>query len=96
MNKKEFVLKILDTIKDSRDMAPGLKILVENNALEAETIDMLVWVFRDAASKTENTQAKKALEKSADMIQDLHQKEIVAQEEDLADLAELESMFKDL
>gem|GEM_PF-7113429 len=42
MNKKEFVLKILDTIKDSRDMAPGLKILVENNALEAETIDMLV------------------------------------------------------
>jgi hypothetical protein len=42
MDKKEFVLKILDTIQDNRDMAPGLKILVENNALDDTTIDTLV------------------------------------------------------
>lgn len=96
MEKKDFVLKILDTIKDSWDMAPGLKILVESNALDDKTIDTLVSVFREAAANTENMQAKQALEKWASMIEDLHQKEEVEHEHDLADLAELEEMFKNI
>ncbi len=96
MGKKDFVLKILDAIKNSWDMAPGLKILVENNALDDRTIDTLVWVFRQAAANTQNVQAKQALEKWASMIEDLHQKEEVEHEHDLADLAELEEMFKNI
>lgn len=96
MDKKEFVLKILDTIKGNRDMAPGLKILVENNALDDKTIDTLVWVFREAAANTENIQAKQALAKWADLIENLHEKESVEHEKDLADLAELEEMFKNI
>jgi len=96
MDKKEFVLRILDTIKDNRDMAPWLKLLVENNALDDKTIDTLVWVFREAAAKTENVQAKQALEKGASMVEDLHKKEETEHEQDLADLAELENMFKNI
>lgn len=96
MDKKDFVLKILDTIKDSWDMAPGLKILVENNALDDKTIDTLVWLFREAAANTQNVRAKQALEKWADLIDNLHEKEEVEHKQDLADLAELEEMFKNI
>ena len=96
MDKKELVLKILDTIKNNWDMAPGLKILVENNTLDDKTIDTLVSVFRNAAATTQNAQARKALEKWASMIQDLRKKEEVEHEHDLADLAELEEMFKNI
>jgi hypothetical protein len=96
MNKKEFILKILDIVQESRDMAPGLKILLENNALDDATIDTLVWVFREAAANTENAQTKQALEKSANMLEDIHEKEAAEHQKDLADLAELEEMFKNI
>ncbi len=96
MEKRDFVIKILDAIKNSRDMAPGLKILVENNALDDKTIDTLVWLFREAAANTENIQAKQALEKWASLIENLHEKESIEHKQDLADLAELEEMFKNI
>ncbi len=96
MNKKDLVLKILDVVKDTRDMAPGLKLLVENNALDDSVIDTLVSVFRQAAGQTEDIQTKQALEKSADMIQDIHTKEAIEQEKDLEDIKELEQLFKDI
>lgn len=96
MDKKDFVLKILDAIKNNREMAPGLKILVENNVLDDKTIDTLVWLFREAAAKTENMQAKQALEKWANLIENLHEKESVEHKQDLADLAELEEIFKNI
>lgn len=77
-------------------MAPGLKILLENNVLDDKTIDTLVSVFRKAAASTENIQAKQALEKWASIIENLRKKEEVDHEDDLADLAELEEMFKNI
>jgi len=53
-------------------------------------------VFREAAAKTENVQAKQALEKGASMVEDLHKKEETEHEQDLTDLAELENMFKNI
>lgn len=96
MNKKDFVIKVLDAIKNNRDMAPGLKVLVENNALDDKTIDTIVSVFREAAANTQNIQAKQALQKWAALIENLHEKEAVEHEQDLADLAELEEMFKNI
>ncbi len=96
MHKKDFILKVLEVVESSRDMASWLKILVENNALDDKTVDTLVWVFREAATNTENMQTKQALQKWATLIQDIHQKEAIDHEKDLEDLAELEDMFKNI
>lgn len=96
MDKKQYVLKVLDAVKDAWDMAPWLKILVENNAIDDKVIDTLVSLFRDVAAKTTNQQAKVALEKSATLVGNLHEKEQIDHEKDLADLADLESMFKNM
>jgi len=96
MNKKDFILRVLDVVESSRDMAPGLKVLIQNNALDDKTIDTLVSAFRTAAEKTESQQAKQALTQGASMIEDVHAKEAIEKEKDLQDLAELEDMFKNL
>lgn len=96
MDKKEFILNILNVTKDSRDMAPWLQALLQNNVLDDSVIDDLVLAFREAAAKTQNIKEKQALEKWATMLQDIHTKEAVEQENDLADLAELEQMFKNM
>lgn len=77
-------------------MAPGLKLLVENNALDDGVIDTLVSVFRQAASQNENQQTQQALERSADVLENIHEKEAIDQQKDIADLAELEEMFKNI
>lgn len=96
MTKKEYVLSILNAVKDTRNMAPWLKILLENDSVDDTVIDTLVKLFRDAAAKTNDQKSKMALEKSATLVENLHDKEEVEHEKDLADLAELESMFKDM
>ena len=41
MTKKEYLLKILEQLEPIRELAPGLKILVEQWALWEDVIDML-------------------------------------------------------
>jgi len=96
MDKKAFVLQILDTIADARDMAPGLKLLIQNNALDEKAIDTLAWLFRQAAATTQNQKTQKILEKSASIVENIHTKEQEEQEKDLQDLKELEQLFQNV
>jgi len=41
MSKKDYILKLLDTLKEIREPAIGLKLLVESNDMDSNTIDQL-------------------------------------------------------
>lgn len=96
MTKKEYILKVLDAVKNARPMAPWLRILVDNNALNDQLMDSLIALFREAANKTLDQKSKAVLVKTVDILEDVKHKEEIDHENDLADLAELESMFKDV
>jgi hypothetical protein len=96
MNKKEYILKVLDALKDKRPIAKGLKILVDGNALNNQSIDSLIDIFARMAEETKDNEIKGKLEKSKNVLEKLQR---IEQEQHLRDeksLDELDSMIKEI
>jgi len=71
MTKKEYILKVLDTLIGHWPLAKGLKILVEGNTLDNKTIDSLVDIFAKAIDGLQNGDTKEKLQKSKIILQKL-------------------------
>lgn len=96
MDKKEYVLKVLDSLKDTWALAPGLHLLVENNVFGEQTMDALIEIFRAAIDTVYDEDQKQALQKSLDIAHKIKDLEVSDAQQDAKDLADLENMFKDL
>ncbi|MBU1757903.1 hypothetical protein KKG31_01780, partial [Patescibacteria group bacterium] len=64
MNKKEYILKLLDKFTDTREPAKGIKLLVESNTINEDTIDQLYNAFSEAVANIAETVGKEKLEKA--------------------------------
>jgi len=94
MTKKEYILKILDALMGSWPLARGLKILVEGDALDEDTIQKIVDIFAKTIDEIEDSKDKEKLIKSKNALEKLKQ---IEQEQHLRDeksLGELDKMIE--
>lgn len=93
MDKRQYVLKVLSVMKDTRPIAEGLSYLVEKNDFDDKILDVLVQVLQYSIQQTTNIIEKEKLEKAQDMFQKIRQAETEQNKIDQQDTQKLEQMI---
>ena len=93
MSKKDYILKLLDLLKDTWPMAGGLRILVEGNALDDQSIDGLISIVENAINSVDDELDKEKLEKSKTFLQKLKETELQSQQQDEKDIQQLNELL---
>ena len=96
MTKKEYILKLLDALEPYRPLSRGLKILVDGDALNDETIDKLVDIFSKNIETINDAVAKEKLGESKTFLEKLKQVERDQHTKDEDDLKQLDEMLKNI
>ena len=93
MDKKEYLQKILTQLEPIRDLAKGLKFLVEQWNLDDDILDVLINAVQWAIDTAKSDLDKKKLQKWLDFLQKMKQMEEESRLQDEKDLAELERIL---
>lgn len=93
MDKKTYVLKALDLLKDSWDLAEWLQYLVEAKDCDEKVLDILIKIIQGAITKTDDEITKSKLQKANDFFVQLKQTEEKQKEIDQIDIASLEQII---
>lgn len=93
MDKKEYLLKILEQLESVWNLAPGLKILVEQWNLSDDIIGTLIEAIQWAIHTTKSSIAKEKLQKGLDALEKMRELEKQSISEDEKDLAELDKIL---
>lgn len=94
MTKKEYILKMLDLIKDIFPPAKDFKVLVEGDVVGDEMIDTLVAMLKEVRASITDLAQQEKLDKSVDFLEKLKQVEVAEHAKDTERLKELEELFK--
>lgn len=82
MTKKEYLIKLLTALDGKWSMAAGLKLLVEQNMLDDQTIVWLQHVFAESIKQISDQNTQKSLVKSQQFLQKLKERELQEQQKD--------------
>ncbi len=93
MDKKTYILKALELLKDTWNLAEWLIYLVSQNEVDEKVIDILVHILQDAIAKTSNELSKEKLQKANDFFIKLKQTEEQQQQMDQTDIEHLEQLL---
>ena len=96
MDKKEYLQKILTQLEPIRDLAPGLKILVNEWSLWDDIMDVLINAVQWAVSTAKSEMDKKKLQKWLEAMQKMKQMEEESKMQDEKDLEELDEMLENI
>ena len=92
MTKKEYVIKLLTSIKETRLPAEGLLLLIEREELDNGLIDTLSVVFQNAVQKMRQEQTMNKLTQSLEVLEKIKRLEGEQKESD----AELDALLANI
>lgn len=95
MTKKEYLLKILEQLEPIRELALGLKIVVEQWALWDDVLDTLIWAVESWIHTASSEASKTKMKKWLDALQRMKQIEQQSALQDEKELAELDKLIED-
>lgn len=96
MTKKEYLLKILEQLEPVWNLAPWLRIVVEQWALSDDIIDTLIWAVESGIHVASSEVAKSKMKKWLDALErmkQMEQKSALKDEKELSQLDELLNNF---
>lgn len=93
MDKKEYLQKILTQLEPVRNLASGLKILVNEWNLWDDILDVLINAVQWAVSTAKSEMDKKKLQKWLEAMQKMKQMEEESKMQDEKDLEELDNLI---
>lgn len=96
MNKKEYVLKALDMIKNSFPLADGLIFLINQYGVDDNFLDVLIKSFDQSLKNLEDGEMKSKLEKSKSFFEELKSQEFDEENQDKKRLEQLDDMLKNI
>jgi len=96
MNKKDYILKVLDATMDYFPLARGLKILISGEALDDTAIDTLVSILTKTINEITDGEAKRKLQKSKDFLEKLKAIELQSHLKDEKSINMLDDMLKNI
>lgn len=96
MDKKQYILTLLNNLLDTWAPAAWLKELVESWAFDDAGIDVLIQTFKDAIKKTKDETQKTKLQQSVQFLEKLKETEIKEQEQDAKDIEALDKLIAEI
>lgn len=96
MDKKEYILRMLDILQNTWPLARWLRLLVESNNVNDNIIDILINTFQETIKNIQDNIIKDKLKNASSFLQELKQKEIEEKVNDEADIAKLEELLANI
>lgn len=96
MTKKDYILKMLDLIKDIFPPAQDLKVLVEWDVVSDQMIDTLVTMLKEVRETITDIAQQEKLDKSIAFMNKLKATEAAEHTKDEQKLKELEDLFQSI
>lgn len=93
MDKKQYVLKVLDIIKDDMPLARWLIILIQDTDVDEKLIDTLISAFDESIKDIKDEEIKHKLEKGKHFLEEMKRMEIESKKRDEEDLQQLDDML---
>jgi len=95
MDKKAYILKVLNALEKTRSLAPWLKALVEDDALNQKTLDALLHIFKSAVNQVQNWISKEKLQKSIVITEKIKSMETQEKKDNQNEIDKLDQLLKD-
>lgn len=96
MNKKDYVLKVLSVMQDSRPIAQWLSYLIEKNTFDETILDVLIKILQYSLQKVTNDKEKQKLEQAQTIFDKLKESEKTQQQLDEQDIKKLDELISTL
>ncbi len=96
MDKKEYLLKVLNQLEPIRDLAKWLKILVDEWNLWDDVLDILIEAVQWAVSTVKSDLDKEKLQRWLEALQKMKEMEDKSRIEDEKDLEDLDNMLENI
>lgn len=96
MNKKEYILMLLNAIQDIAPIAKDMKIIVEKDAVSDEMIDTFVAMLYEVRQKITDSAQQEKLDKTTQILNKIRSLEEAQHQKDEERTQEIESMIQDL
>lgn len=93
MDKKQYVLKVLDLIKDAMPLARGLIILIQDTDVDQKLIDTLISAFNESLKDIKDEEIKNKLEKWKHFLEEMKRMETESKKRDDEDIHHLDDML---
>jgi uncharacterized protein YacL len=93
MNKKDYLLKLLASLKDIRPLANRFETIILEGNLDDELIEELLIVIRTAIHEVNDKITREKLQKGVAILEHIKQLETEKKAEDEKDLAKLDDML---
>lgn len=93
MDKKTYLLKVLELLKDKWNLAEWLIYLVNQHNVDDKVLDILIHIIQDSIDKTDNEISKEKLQKANEFFIKLKHTEEQQQEIDQTDIEHLEQLL---
>jgi uncharacterized protein YecA (UPF0149 family) len=93
MDKKEYILKLLDMLKDSLPLARWLIILIKNSDVDENLLDILIKSFQDSIDSITDENVKSQLKKWKEFLEEIKKRELDSKKLDEEDIAKLDDML---
>lgn len=96
MDKKAYIIQVLEMLKEDRPMAEGLLVLVGQNTLSEEVLDALIQMIQSAIADTDNELLKQKLLKWKEVFEQIKTAEAESKALDDKDIADLETLIANI
>ena len=96
MTKKDYILKLLEALKDTWPMAQGLKLLVQWNVMSDDLINILTDILTTAINEATNEWQKTKLKKWAEFLEKLKKVELEQRKKEEKELSQLDTMLENI
>lgn len=93
MDKKAYVLKALELLKDKRDLARAWIIIINQTDIDESILDIIIKTIDNSLSQVKDLEEKKKLTWLKEYLAKVKQAEHISQEEDKASLEELDRLL---
>ena len=95
MTKQEYLVKILEQLESVWDLAPGLKVVVEQWWLWDDVLDTLIQAVETGIHSVTSELSKQKMKKWLDALQRMKQIEEQSAMQDQAELEKLDKMIEE-
>lgn len=96
MDKKAYVLKVLELVKDTLPLAAGFYVMIEKTQVSDETLDLLINIFSNTINQINDEKTKNKLEKSRDFLEEIKNQELREREVEKEDINKLDEMLSNI
>lgn len=96
MDKKQYVLRMLEALQSARPLAIWLKLLVNANPFNDTLIDLLIQTFKTTIATLDDQKQQESLRKASDFLEKLKTQELESGKQDQKDINELENMLSSI